>query len=394
MRMIKVTCEVRDCHTGFMYDSFISCFRRVQRKFTVHSKADGRSILFGETPRTIRLRQFTEMSEAQGYKSTVEFARAVVSGDRTMRMRMLMEYYKKKEYPEECIESFSQTLSQELNASKNPKENEKFNKTKTSANRIKHFKTSSARQTSFRKVSKAPVVKPSKSRRLEKKRIRYLETTAESSKVSKVKPQQKIDGSESSGCSKLEDEGTVLPQNNADKSRSSIVDNVEHKNDKKQSVGSGHVEPNSGVLPSKESGDSLASVASDCKESTKADAKTSKGITSCAVSSSNADNTCEDILNDILTACCDRNTGRSKNSFSPDNKRPSKTSSLSDTRQDDAQSSSFLDEFLFECSQRTNRTENALSPRQKPSNAVNATRLVEKTNSYDKMPTSIIDDLI
>ena len=340
-------------------------------------------ILFGETPKTIRFRQFTEISKAQGYKSDVDFARDVVCGNTTARLRMLMEYYKKKEYPDECIESFSQTISQELNTSKNSKDTEEFTKMKGLVNRTRHLKKS-ARQKSFTKVLKPPIVKPNKSSRLVKKRSKHLQTTAESnanesSKVSKAKQQHKNERMDTSDRSKLKDKATVLLQSNAEKSPGRIVDNLEQKNDQKQVVDIDQTESNLG-MSRREGGNKLQSNRNDHEECIKSDNKAFAAMQaiSTAVSPANADNACEDIFDDILTEC--KNAKCSKNYSSPDSKRPSYTP-VESTSQDGSQSSSFLDEFLLECALRThNGTETGLSQHKRPIN--------------EKVQTSIIDDLI
>ncbi|CAB3997697.1 Hypothetical predicted protein, partial [Paramuricea clavata] len=360
----------------------------VQRKLSVQSKADGRSILFGETPKTIRLRQFTEISKAQGYKSEVEFARAVVCGNTTERLRMLMEYYKRKEYPNESIESYSQTIqsSQELNTGRNLKENEKVTKKKGSVNLARHYRKSSTRQKSFTKVLKTPIAKPNKSDRHAKKCSKYLKTKAESnasesSTVSEttVKEQHKIERLESFASGKLERKAALSLRNNADKSFCNIADNLLDKTtDRTNSAASYQTEAKSSMSPTDYGDDKSLD-------------KGLVGATSC-VSPTNTENVCEDILNDILTACSDTNTrctqyGRSLREL----ERTSNTPPLANRRQD-SQSSSFLDEFLFECSQRAgNRSQDSLSQYESQGHK---TECVEQTNSCEKMQTSIIDDLI
>ena len=347
-------------------------------------KADGRSILFAETPKTIRLRQFTEISKAQGYKSEVEFAQAVVSGNTTERLHMLMEYYRKKEYPNESIESYSQTIqsSQELNTGKNSKQHEESGtKKKGSLNHNRHCRKSSKK--CFTKVLKASIVKPSKSNGLAKKRGTYVKES-EGGTVSEADEQLKTDRLVSSESNKLKDKSTLLLRNNEDQSCSNISENLGHKKERKNSVSIGQVKTKSG-MSSKGSEEKLLSVTTDCEESKSVD-KGVAGSASC-VSPTNTENACEDILNDILTACSDTNTRYSQAGPSRDIERTSDTPPLSNS-----QSSSFLDEFLFECSQKTrNRTQDSLSQYGSPSNE---TKCVEKTNNCQKMQTSIIDDLI
>jgi hypothetical protein len=352
----------------------------------VQRKADGRSILFAETPKTIRLRQFTEISKAQGYKSEVEFAQAVVSGNTTERLHMLMEYYRKKEYPNESIESYSQTIqsSQELNSGK---DKESATKKKGPVNHTRHCRKSSTK--SFTKVLKASVVKPNKSNRLAKKRSTYLKTKAESKEsesgtVSETDEQHKTDGLESFESSKFKDKSALLLRNNANQSFSDIADNLEHKKTRRKSVSSGQVEAKAGMSP-KGSEDKLLGVTTDYDESKSVD-KGVVGAASC-VAPINTENACEDILNDILTACSETNTRYSQPGPSRDIERTSDTPPLSNS-----ESSSFLDEFLFECSQKTrNRTQDSLSQYGSPSNE---RKCVKKTNNCQKMQTSIIDDLI
>ena len=352
----------------------------------MQSKADGRSIFFGETPKTIRLRQFTEISEAQGYKSEVEFARAVVCGNTTERLRMLMEYYKRKEYPNESIESYSQTIqsSQELSTGRDLKENEKVNKKKGSVNLARHYQKSSTRQKSFTKVLKTPITKPNKSDRHAKKCTKYLKTKAESnasenSTVSEttVKEQHKIERLESFASGKLEHKAALSVRNNADKSLCNIADNLDKTTDRTNSAASYPTEAKSSMSPTDYGDDKSLD-------------KGLVGATSC-LSPTNTENVCEDILNDILTAGSDTNTRCTQYGSSRELERTSNTPPLSNRRQD-SQSSSFLDEFLFECSQIAgNRSQDSLS---RYDSQGHKTECVEQTNSCEKMQTSIIDDLI
>ena len=376
---------------------------RVQTKISMQTTADGRTILLGETPKTIRLRQFTEISEAQGYESEVEFAQAVVNCNTTERLRMLMKYYERKDYPNESVESYSQIIqsSQEMNTSKSSKEDTNFVKKKSSRNPAKPSRKPS-RQKSFKNVFKPHVVKPNKIDRLPKPPSKYLKTKtklnpSDKSTVIKtsVKEKHKTDRLQSFINSRLKDDSTLSFRKNEDGSYGDTADILHMKNDRVTSVGSDEVDHDEVKNKSTNVSLKLTSViaVTDYDETlSRGNSLVAEGkslVTEATSSGTNTKNLCDDILNDILTACSHTNIDSTQDSSSNKPHPTSNVFPLSGKHQD-SQNSSFLDELLFDRSQKTsNRTQDISY--ESPSREVGC---VEEPKHCKNEQASIIDDLI
>ncbi|XP_028390617.1 DNA excision repair protein ERCC-6-like 2 isoform X2 [Dendronephthya gigantea] len=355
----------------------------IQTKISVQSKANGRTTLYGETPKTIRIRQFMEISETRGFKSEIEFARTVVSCNTKERLDMLMNYYKTKKYPSDSIEFFSQT-SQSSQDDKTSSNSRKY-----STNSEGRYRKSSTRKKCFTKSS---VFKPKKSDRSVMKESKLSKSRTGSTARSRVVSQasDKIDRNRV-GCSTIEPEvGMSSTTNNAVKSLDNCkVNNVQLKNDQTKSNSCNQMEANP-VISSKCSEDRTSNGEEvNCSDYSLA-RHTSSNTSSC-VSPKNNENVSEDILNDILTACSVANTSYTRYRSSPNTGLSSNIPAITNSPQ--GSQSSFLDEFLFECSQRTCKRAAGTSSRNEPQKET--TDNIGENKTCEKMPTSsIIDDLI
>lgn len=363
----------------------------MQRKLSLQSKADGRTILLGETPKTIRLRQFTEISEAQGYESDVEFARAVVNCNTMERLRMLMEYYKRKDYPNESVETYSQIMqsSQEMNTSKSSTEYKNFVEKKGSRNPAKPSRKSS-RQKSFKNV-----FKPHKSDRLAKPPSKYLKTKTELNPSDRstaiktsVKEQHKTGRLQSFINSRLKDNSTLSFRKDDDKLFSNTADNLDTKSDRVTSVNCDEVDDDE--VENKSSNVSLKTSEIDLIDHDETLTR-GKSLVEASSSTRNTQNVCDEILNDILTACSHTNIDPTTNTSSSESHPASNVPPLSGGHRD-SQDSSFLDELLFDCSQRTHNRTQVISSRYE--NSSHEVECVENAKHCKKEQASIIDDLI
>ena len=369
----------------------------------MQSKADGRTILLGETPKTIRLRQFTEISEAQGYESELKFAQAVVTCNATERLRMLMEYYKRKDYPNESVESYSQIIqsSQKMNTNIKSTEYKNVVKKKRARNPAMTRRKSS-RQKSFKNAFKPPVVKPNKSDRLRNNASKYLRRKTEPNPRGRstvietgLKEQRKTDRVKCCRSKTLEDDSTLSFGKNNDKSIGKTADQLEQKNDRITSVDSDELDNDK--LENKSSNMSQKTSEIDVNNHNESVSR-GKDLVEAIAPVTNSENVCDDILNDILTGHSDANYTpySSSNEFHPTVNTP-----LSSRRSQESQDSSFLDELLFDCSQRSrDRTQIISSRYESSSREANSysgsceVASVEKPHHCDKEQASIIDDLI
>ena len=71
------------------------------------------AIFIGSTPRGIRRQHFREMSDALGFSSEIDLARAVVNGNESERRKMLKRYYVDKNPVLSRLSSFADTPSSE-----------------------------------------------------------------------------------------------------------------------------------------------------------------------------------------------------------------------------------------------------------------------------------------
>ena len=291
----------------------------MHKQFSKQSKTDGRSVLFGETPKTIRLRQFTEICTRRGYRSEIDFARAVIDADTTERLSMLIEYYKTKKYPDDSVESYSQIIqsSQDSNTRNASTENEQYIEKNSGANLVRNSRKITRRKTRFTKVLKQPFVKQNKSGRISKKCVLDLKAESKNEKM-----------------------GIVKASIESKRSDDNIIDTT--VNDKTKSL--------SNDLAVE---DTLA------------------------VSLTNTKNICEDIVDELFTACSKTTSSATCTSAQPKN--------VEDNLQ-----SSFLDEFLLECSNGTNNNnENCLSRYN-----TSPHETTDCAGKNENLKTSIIDDLI
>ena len=356
----------------------------------MQTTADGRTILLGETPKTIRLRQFTEISEAQGYESEVKFAQAVVNCNTAERLRMLMKYYERKDYPNESVESYSQIIqsSQEMNTSKSSKEDTNFVKKKSSRNPAKPSRKPS-RQKSFKNVFKPHVVKPNKSDRLAKPPSKYLKTKT------KLNPSDKSTVIKTSVKEKHKTDSTLSFRKNEDRSFGDTADILHMKNDRVTSVGSDEVDHDEVKNKSTNVSLKLTSViaVTDYDETLSGGnslvAEGKSLVAEVTSSGTNTKNLCDDILNDILTACSHTNIDSTQDSSSNKSHPTSNVFPLSGKHQD-SQNSSFLDDLLFDRSRQTSNRTQGISY-ERPSREVGC---VEEPKHCKNEQASIIDDLI
>ena len=317
-----------------------------------------------------------EISEARGFKSEVEFARTVVSCNMKERLDMLMDYYKTKKYPSDSIELFSQTSqsSQDYQRSSNSR--------KYSANRGRRNRKSSTRKKCF---AKPPVVKPKKSDRSVKKGSKFLKSRTGSTASSRVGIQTnvKIDIAECRTVEHVAGKSSTISITDESLDECKVY-SVQLKNDQTKSNDGSRSEANPVMSPNR-SGDRT-----HCEKPNCSDYSLARRTSSC-VPLTNNENVSEDILNDILTACSDTNTSYTRYSSSPNTGLFPNTPAIPNSFQESQ--SSFLDEFLFECSQRTyKRTEGTSSRTERPRKT---TENIEKNKIWEKMPaSSIIDDLI
>ena len=376
----------------------------MQTTLSMQTKADGRTILLGETPKTIRLRQFTEISEAQGYESELKFAQAVVTCNTTERLRMLMEYYKRKDYPNESVESYSQIIQSSQKMNTNIKSTEYKNVVKKKrARKPAMTRRKSSRQKSFKNDFTPPVVKPNKSDRLRNNASKYLRRKTESNPRDRstvietgLKEQRKTDRVKCCRSKTLEDDSTLSFGKNNDKSFGKTANHLEQKNDRITSVDSDELD-----------NDKLENKSSNMSQKTsKIDANNydeslsrGKDLLEAIAPVTNTENVCDDILNDILTGHSDTNYTpySSSSEFHPTANTP-----LTSGRSQDSQDSSFLDELLFDCSQRSRDRTQIISSRYESSSreansfsrSCEVMACVEKPHHCDKEQASIIDDLI
>ena len=375
----------------------VSLVPRVQTQTSV-SKADGHSIIFGKTPKTIRLRQFTEISRAHGFESEVEFARAVIKGNTAERLGMLMEYYKTKEYPSESISllySQSNESSQDLNIS-DSKGDKTFTLKKTLASSTTRQRSLPKQKSFVKKEKRVRVVRSyattSKTNRIAKKRrncskvkitAKHNANADNSLSNTADKEQQVSNGGKPFESCIVENIATISSARSIVRPLGNISDNLQLSKDQLLSCGSHSAETNSCFIQKFSEDKSLSNTTNyNRTKSFEDNAIQPKSY----VSSAANDQASQDILSEILTVCCDKPCAPNIDP-SPalcETGSTSNTSSIPE-RSQGSQSSTFLDEFLFECSQRI------------PLEAYNSSPgHVSQSNNTCVLDiqTSVIDDLI
>lgn len=126
-------------------------------------------ILFGETPKTIRMNQFLEMSREQGYESEVDLAKVVVNSKTRDRLNILREYYKTKHYPKENDLNYPESIeSSPEKISDNTKVTKRSTKSESPLKQTEYRCRRSSQKKSYTKVCKAPILKTSVTDWLEK----------------------------------------------------------------------------------------------------------------------------------------------------------------------------------------------------------------------------------